>query len=72
MDALRMSLAQLGVGFIYACMITAWLYVAYDILARRRKTVTSPNEARIQSAGHWQYADAYFEKITEFRNDFAS
>lgn len=68
LDILMMALGQLAVGFIISAAILLVCYVAYDFvvlaLSRNRQ------EARMPGAGDWQYTDAPFDKITEFRNDF--
>lgn len=80
MEILLLSVVQLAFGLIVVTSAFLVYAIARDYIHRvlwRRRTYILPthlqpfNEARVVSAGSWQYNDAYFDKIEEFRNDFA-
>lgn len=70
-EILYLAVGQLAVGLIVAAtvMLVGLIFIE-TIKAALRKPVTYPT-AVDQNVGAWQYDDAYFDKIEEFRNDFA-
>jgi hypothetical protein len=71
MEAFTQSLLDLGYGFVMAVIFYSWVAIGF-ILWRENRGKTKPNVAVMPSVKDWQYIESYFNKIEEFRNDFAS
>lgn len=69
-DLLFLSVEQLVVGFVIASLLLIAVYAAYDFVRFCLPETHGPAVAEKPRAGDWQYENDYFDKITEFRNDF--
>lgn len=73
-EVLLLSMVQLAFGLIVASTLGLLIFIIRDSLDFTKSSVEQMHEfdsAEVLRTGAWQYDHIFFDKITEFRNDFS-